>query len=190
MKSVQLALILGVLVASSGAVAARSDSLSAFTPKVLPVLVQVDSHGKVTEVSPATELAPKLDRLLRANLDEMISAPAIDKKGRPISSQFIIHLALQTSPRPNGDYDVNFAFVSTSPVPGGSWYWVRTDGRQFALASRHSRNRVERIPYHYPQSNYQPNQDQSSLPRINDMASPAATPAPAPTPVPDPGRSR
>ena len=189
MKFVQLAFILGVLALPAGAAAARSDSLNAFTPTVLPVLVQVDAHGTVTDVSPAVELAPKLKQLLRANVDEMISGPAIDTKGRSVSSQFIINLALQASPRPDGDYEVNFAYVSTSPVPGGSWYWVRTDGRQFTLASRHQqRNRGTRIPYQYQQNNSQRSNTQSSQPRINTATSPASAPMPVPASTPDPGK--
>ena len=186
MKFIPLAFILGVLALPAGTAAASSDSLSAFTPTVLPVLVQVDAEGTVTSVSPATDLAPKLNQLLRANVDEMISGPAIDKKGRSVSSQFIINLALQASPRPDGDYEVNFAYVSTSPVPGGSWYWVRTDGRQFTLASRHRTDRGTRLPYHYQQNSSQRSNTQSSLPRTNTATSPATTPAPVPAPAPNP----
>lgn len=181
MKLVQLSsLALGALTVFSGVATAASGSLSEFTPKVLPVLVQVDAHGKVTGASPATVLTPKLDRLLRANLDEMINTPVIDKAGRPKSSQFIINLALQTSPRANGDYDMHFAYVSTSPVPSGSWYWVHIDGRRLALANRDSRDRSEpRIPYHYDQPSYRPIQDRGNT----GIPAPAAAPSPAPAPV-------
>ena len=90
MKSAKLSVALAALTMSCGMTATASDSLSPFTPKVLPVLVQVDAHGKVTGASPATELPPKLNRLLRASLDEMVTAPAINKRGRPTSSQFLL----------------------------------------------------------------------------------------------------
>lgn len=180
MKLVQLSsLALGALTIFSGVATAASGSLSEFTPKVLPVLVQVDAHGKVTGVSPATALSPKLDRLLRANLDEMINTPVIDKAGHPKSSQFIINLALQTSPRANGDYDMHFAYVSTSPVPSGSWYWVHTDDRRLALASQGSGNRSKsRIPYRYDEPRYRP----IKAPGNTGIPAPASAPVQAPDP--------
>lgn len=189
MKTFQRSLALGALTVFSGMAAAGSGSLSEFIPKVLPVLVQVDSHGKVTGASPATQLPPKLRRLLRANLDEMVTAPAIDKKGRPMSGQFVMNLALHTSPRPDGDFDVKFAYVSTSPVPAGSWYWVHTDGRELALASQSSRNRGVYIPNHFDQPDSWRSQDRSSMPNIGNTGSPApaASSTPAPAAAPDPG---
>ncbi|MGP1666846.1 MAG: hypothetical protein ACTS5I_13225, partial [Rhodanobacter sp.] len=115
---------------------------------MLPVLVQVDANGKITDVSPATHLSPQLDRLLHQNLAEMISKPATDKHGKGISSQFVINMALKAIPRAEGNYDVQFAYVSTSQVPRGSWAWVNVDGRRLALADRHSlRTTTE---YHEP----------------------------------------
>ncbi|EIM03082.1 hypothetical protein RHOFW104T7_17065 [Rhodanobacter thiooxydans] len=146
MKSTRLSLLLGMLVAGTGAAAASSGSLNEFQPKVLPVLVQVNTHGKVTDASPAMELPPSLRRLLRQNLDEMISKPATDH-GRPVSSQFIANLVLHTTPRTGGGYDAQFVYESISPVPPGSWYWVHIDGHRLALASRSSFNRGERIRF-------------------------------------------
>lgn len=188
MKVFQHALVLAVLMNVSGM--AGAGSLSEMVPKVLPVLVQVDAKGKVTGASPATQLPPRLNRLLRANLDEMIGSPAIDKKGRPTSSQFVMNLALQTSPRPDGDFDVTFAYVSTAPVPPGSWYWVHTDGRELALASQSSRNRGEFRPNNADQPEPWRNHDRSSMPAFSNMGSPAPQPAfsaPA-TPAAGPGK--
>ncbi|MBP1474471.1 hypothetical protein J7I44_09165 [Frateuria sp. MAH-13] len=145
-------LLLGTLAAGQSALA-TSMSLNRFTPRVLPVLVQVDSHGKVTQVSPSIELSPRYDRLLRQSLDEMITRPANDH-GRPVASQFVINLGLQTTPRPDGNFDAKFVYVSTSPVPSGSWYWVHVDGHRLALQSRNAdvRQRFFRHPpnYHWP----------------------------------------
>lgn len=187
MKTLQIFLALSALSVLPGIAAETSTSPSELAPKVLPVLVQVDSHGKVTGASPSTELSPKLNRLLRANLDEMISSPAIDAKGRPTSSQFIINLAVHASPRPDGVYDVKFAYVSTTPVPAGSWYWVHTDGRELALASRSSRSR-EYVPSRSDQPRYSRTHEQSSTPTISNTDRPAPAPAltPAPAPAPDP----
>lgn len=156
MKLLHRSAIFALLLGCSAAAAAASASLNEFRPKVMPVLVQVNSHGKVTEASPAFELSPKISRLLRTNLDEMITGPAIDKRGRPMSSQFVINLALQATPLDNGKYDAHFTYLSTAPVPPGSWYWVHIDGRRLMLANRDSRSRWQRIPYHrnapYPRS--------------------------------------
>ena len=138
MKLTSLSAVFGVLALCGGTAAAQSASLNRFQPKVMPVLVQVNSHGKITEASPAYALEPKLSRLLRENLDEMISLPATDKQGHPVSSQFIINLATQATPLSKGTYSVRFAYVSATPVPAGSWYWVHINGVQLALAPQHS----------------------------------------------------
>lgn len=186
MKSVQLSIALATLAIFSGTAGASSMSLNPFTPKVMPVLVQVNSQGKVTSASPAMELSPKLARLLRANLDEMISAPATDKHGRPRSSQMVIYLRLNAAPRANGNYDAKFAYVSAAPVPPGSWYWVHIDGYRVALASQNTpdlRPNIIHHPYNRNPPVYQPGNDRTSMPQIN-----SSTPAPAP--APDPGHGR
>jgi hypothetical protein len=144
MKRYCTLVLLGLLVVVAGAATATSRSLNGFTPKVMPVLVRVDSRGKVVEASPSIELSPRFDRLLRQTLDEMITRAASDH-GRPVASQFVINLALQASPRTDGEYDARFVYVSTSPVPSGSWYWSELDGHRLALVSRdagHPRRRV------------------------------------------------
>ena len=146
MKRSQTTLLFGMLSVAAGAALASSGSLNEFRPKVMPVLVQVDAHGKVTDASPAMELSPRLRRLLLQNLNEMIVKPATDH-GRPVSSQFVANLALRTTPRTEGSYDAQFVFVSSSPVPSGSWYWVHSDGHRLALASRNSFNRGARLRF-------------------------------------------
>ena len=156
MKFISVSAVFGVLALCAGTAAAQSASLNQFKPKVMPVLVQVNAHGKVTSASPAIELTPKLTRLLRENLDEMIVRPATDKQGHPISSQFVINLAVQATPHLKGNYDVHFAYVSTTPVPAGSWYWVHRNGVQLALAPQHSgnfRQRMSIIPDQSPTNN-------------------------------------
>jgi hypothetical protein len=137
MKRFRIMVLLGTLTAAQGALATQQTSMSInqFTPRVLPVLVQVDRHGKVTDVSSAVQLEPRYDRLLRQTLGEMITRPANDH-GRAVASQFVINLGLETSPRSDGNYDARFVYVSTSPVPPGSWYWVHIDGHRLALRSR------------------------------------------------------
>jgi len=181
MKPTRIFVVSAVLAACSGAAFAESASLNQFKPHALPVLVQVDSHGKVTGASPAMDLSPKLTRLLRNNLDEMISRPAVDKHGRPISSQFVINLALQAAPRPDGRYDTRFAYVSMSPVPSGSWYWVHIDGHRLALANQHSFDGQRRARFH--PDHYQPEQNRTyraeSLPSIRNTVHDAGSAPPA-----------
>lgn len=138
MKTIHRLAMVALLLACSGAATATSASLNAFHDKVMPVLVQVNSQGQVTSASPAIALSPKISRLLRTNLDEMISKPATDKQGHPIASQFIINLAVQAALLDNGKYAAHFTYLSTQPVPTGSWYWVHIDGHRLALARQGS----------------------------------------------------
>jgi len=136
----------------------------------------VNAQGRVTSASPAYQLTPKLNRLLRANLDGMIRKPAVDKHGKPIPSQFIMNMAVRTEPRTDGNYDAWFAYVSTKPVPPGSWYWVHLDGDRLALASQGMRFRGMRpsLPVqHYYHDGYRATYKGSSQPV------PAMAPAPA-----------
>jgi len=121
------------LVASGPGIARDSMSANAFRNHALPVLVRVDSAGKVTSVLPSVQLSPRADRLLRANLDQMITQPA-KYKGRAVNSQFVIQLALVTQPKDDNTYLAHFEYVSVMPVPSGSWYWVHINGHRLALA--------------------------------------------------------
>jgi len=145
--------LVGALSVTAGTVMAASGSLSPFRPHVLPVLVQVDASGKVTNASPAVELSPAISRLLAKNLDEMITKPAYDH-GRPVASQFVMNLALQAMPRDEGNYDAQFVYVSTTPVPTGTWHWVNIDGRRFALAGPNDRYMRGHVPFDHP--SYEP----------------------------------
>lgn len=171
-----------MLAVGSGAAMAVSGSLSEFRSGVLPVLVHVDDQGKITEASPSTRLAPKMNRLLMQNLAEMISKPATDRHGHPISSQFIINVALQTSPRPEGDYDASFAYVSSKPVPSGSWYWVHIDGHRLALADRNSIQRIDHVRYNDHRQLSRPiyNRNYQRAPTTPARSAPRSTSAPAP----------
>jgi len=156
---------LGMLVASATAAASDSMSLNRFKSHVLPVLVQVDSRGQITDVSSSTQLSPSFDRLLRSSLDQMINAPAMDH-GRPVASQFVINLALDVKPQSDGKYEAKFAYVSASPVPLGSWYWSHEDGHRLALVNRNGfqnwRPRTYQAPNYQHYNNYQQNRSYSS----------------------------
>ncbi|MFC5435499.1 hypothetical protein ACFPME_02965 [Rhodanobacter umsongensis] len=176
MKRFSTTMFAGVLAVGASAAMAATGSLNEFRPGFMPVLVHVDSRGKVTDVSPSAELSPKVTRLLRQSLDEMISKPATHH-GRPISSQVVINLALQASPRQEGDYLARFVYVSSSPVPNGSWYWVHIDGHRLALANRNDFSRQQRIRFdderRYPLRDI-PDYSRTSSPSIQDSARGAA----------------
>lgn len=176
MRTPFLAVAAMAVLGSTGAIADNTMSLNQFPHRVEPVLVQVNAQGRVTSASPAYQLTPKLNRLLRANLDGMIRKPAVDKHGKPIPSQFIMNMAVRTEPRTDGNYDAWFAYVSTKPVPPGSWYWVHLDGDRLALASQDMRFRGMRpsLPVqHYYHDGYRATYKGSSQPV------PAMAPAPA-----------
>jgi len=124
MKSLQpLAFIGMMLLAGTGTAMAAAGSLNGFTPRLLPVLVQVNAQGKVTAASPAMKLSPRLDRLLRQNLDELINQPATDH-GRPMASQLIARLALarqdsffDRGPRLHRHHGYRMPHSGNTPVP-------------------------------------------------------------------------
>lgn len=128
---------LAVALLSSTSVVATGPTTLGFTNNhsVEPVLVWVNAQGKVTDISPAYKLTPELTRLLDANLNEMIHTPATGKDGKPVSAQLLMTLALKVEPRSTGDYDVQFVYVSSRPLPLGRWYWSRDRIGQLALAS-------------------------------------------------------
>lgn len=45
--------------------------------RMIPVIVNVDAHGKVTDVTPAYNLHPSFVRKLRETLQHMIEKPAM-----------------------------------------------------------------------------------------------------------------
>lgn len=133
MKAFSMSVFLGLL-GAAGSVAAASSWIPDFPLKTLPVLVKVDASGKITNALPAVKLTPQLRRLLNRNLDEMITAPA-KVHGQAVPSQFVINLRLNATPKDTGGYDVQFDYVSTAPVPHGSWHWVHEDGRRLAIST-------------------------------------------------------
>lgn len=132
MKSMTTRVVAAALALAVGSAGAESMSLNRFREHVLPVLVKVDRHGKVTRLSSAIELAPRFDRLLRQTVDQLISGPAMDH-GKPVASQFVMKLGMQATARPDGAYDARFVYLSSLPVPSGEWIWQHEDGHRLAL---------------------------------------------------------
>lgn len=133
MKSLLGSLVAGAMAVSASAMAS-SGSLVQFKPRVMPVLVQVDSQGRVTDVRPSFQLSPWSQKLLAQQLDAWINQPARNN-GRPVASRFIIEVAMHTQPRQDGKYDANFVYVKTLPLAyGGALHWdVVNGGLEVAL---------------------------------------------------------
>jgi hypothetical protein len=174
------ALMLPMLIGITPVAVAASGSLNQFTPRVMPVLVQVNAQGRVTDMSPSMDLTPPLTRLLRSNVDELISGPAI-VRGKPVASQVVLNMALQATPQEQGNYLAQFTYVSSSPVPSGSWYWVHIDGHRLALAERGSQRNFERMPAHRMQRAWPAHNAAPALPTQNAIQ---AAPAPRPAAMP------
>lgn len=139
MKALHISLIASALAALAGTAMASSGSLVEFKPKVMPVVVQVDTQGKVTDIMPSEQLPPGLSRLLVEQLDSWIIKPAI-VKGRPVASRFIAEVAMRANPRKDGKYEASFVYVKGLPMPfGGSVHWNVIDGGlELALVSDQS----------------------------------------------------
>ncbi|WP_156455897.1 MULTISPECIES: hypothetical protein [Stenotrophomonas] len=118
---------------------AQADNPVPSHQRVLPVLVKLNTQGRVTDVNPALRLPPKIDRLLRANINELFSGPTnTAAPGDSDSSrQFVANMTTVATPS-GSEYlqTVHFALVSTQTVPIGNWYWAHTDGRRLALVNR------------------------------------------------------
>ncbi len=135
-----------VLAAATGSARAQdSMSLNGFRHHALPVLVRVDAQGRVAKVQSSVALSPRTDRLLRMNLAQMITQPAM-QGGKGVSSQMVVQLALVKSPREDGRFAARFEYVSSMPVPAGNWYWVHIDGHRLALAQDDARGHRRFLP--------------------------------------------
>lgn len=99
---------------------------------VIPVLVTLNAAGDVASAKPSTQLSPQLNTLLKEAVISMIKKPALLNKS-PAGSQLVMNMGLQVTPRPTGDYDVQFGYVSAKALPAGSWKWTQTADRRLAL---------------------------------------------------------
>ena len=138
------ALLMGIAPLAS----ADSMSLNQFRNHTLPVLVTVDSHGKVTRIQPAYEVPRAIRPLLKATLKQLITGPSIHD-GKGISSQAVIQLAVEAVPQDDGKFKVHFAYVNAMPVPYGSWFWNHIDGHRLALQAD-TGSRYRRLNHYVP----------------------------------------
>lgn len=133
MKSITLCTLVLALTTAAATASAQLSSPEGITiapvsADLVPVLVRVNKHGQVTSVSAPIRLKASWSRLLRENISEMVTAPAM-KDGKGVDSQVIFMVALQTSERVDGDYDASFTAREIRPAPSGSFSWKVQDGR-------------------------------------------------------------
>ena len=145
MKRLSILVLLGALTTAGSVAATGSFSLNQFNSQILPVLVQVNANGKVTRVSPSIRLRAQYERLLRKNIQEVVSGPAMERQ-KAVSSQFVMNVMLKAAPLNDGTYDAQFAYVSSQPIPSGPMHWVSLDGHRLALQrdSNSQSNRFDR----------------------------------------------
>lgn len=136
MKPLHASLIACAIAAFAGTALASSGSLVEFKPQVMPVVVQVNVRGQVTDILPSEQLTPRLQKMLANQLDAWIVKPAT-VKGHPVASRFIVEVAMQAKPRKDGNYDASFVYVKSLAMPfGGAVHWnVINGGLELALVS-------------------------------------------------------
>lgn len=128
MKALHTSLLGCAIAAFAGtAFAASGIPVNPSKPEVMPVVVRVNAQGKVTGILPSQQLTPRWRSLLVKQLDEWITKPATEK-GKPIASAFIVEVAMRAVPRKDGQYDANFVYVKSLPMPvSGSVHWEHTN---------------------------------------------------------------
>ena len=131
MERCLVGLCAGALALASFGCAATELTVARYEQGVVPVLVSVNRHGKVTLVRASQALRPSMDRLLRKNLNEAIAGPAL-RGDKPINSQIVIRMKLDVTPTQDGRYAAQFVPVDSKVVPYGAWSW-RLDGDRYAL---------------------------------------------------------
>lgn len=182
------ALLMGIAPLAS----AGSMSLNRFRNHALPVLVTVNSQGKVTRIQPAYETSPAVRRLLKSTLSQMITGPSIEN-GKGVASQAVIQLAVEAVPQNDGRFKLRFQYVKAMPVPYGSWFWNHINGHRLALQSDSGRMHYYRHRHYVPRPSYrwhtrsrtaQPASRSQPVPVQHMAPVPMRQPMPAPRPVP------
>lgn len=124
-------LCIGALALASFGCAATELTVARYEQGIVPVLVSVNSQGKVTHVQASQNLKPSLSKLLRKNLEEAIVAPAL-RDDKPVNAQIVMRMKLDLTPTEDGRYAARFLPVESKQVPYGAWFWL-LDGDRYAL---------------------------------------------------------
>lgn len=123
-----------LVLASVWAQAVQADT-NPMRTHTLPVLVKVDATGKVTGISPAYNLRPSFQRLLRDTINKMVTKPAM-KNGKAVNSQLVITLSVLTGKAVNGRAETTLRYLSVKPLPPGTWHWSRNEENRLALSTQ------------------------------------------------------
>lgn len=143
-RFVPLALACVLCLVATGSLAAEQDhGEDVGTPHVVPVLVSVDTQGKVTQADPAYKLRPSIKQVLHDTVQKMITKPAMHN-GKPIRSQFVINLAMTTTST-HGGYNATFKYVSSKPLPNGTWHWSHDQTGRLALANQNDLSQTQEL---------------------------------------------
>lgn len=150
MKTLRTGLLACAVAAFAETAMASSGSLIEFKPQVMPVVVQVNSEGRVTDILPSQQLAPWLRQMLDRQIDAWITQPTTDH-GKPVGSRFIMEVAMRVQPRKDGKYDANFVYVKSLPLAyGGALHWdVINGGLELALVSDDGGSRAHHYVRHF-----------------------------------------
>jgi hypothetical protein len=149
----------------------------------MPVVVQVNAQGHVTDILPSQQMEPWARQMLVKQIDAWIAEPAMNR-GKATASRFIMEVAMRVQPRKDGKYDANFVYVKSMPLAyGGALHWdVINGGLELALVSdgtgsraNHTLRHFERFPSH---PLYQPQSPRPS-PHASEPRSAPRAPAPA-----------
>lgn len=148
MKRIALSVLFAALATASVGASAQMAlpegiTIAPVSADLVPVLVKVNKHGEVTSVSAPIRLGASWSRLLRENIGEMVTAPAM-RDGKPVNSQVIFMVALNTAERTDGNYDASFTAREIRAAPSGNFSWKIQDGR-YSLVDYNSINQARRL---------------------------------------------
>lgn len=102
--------------------------------RTLPVIVNVDKKGSVSEIIPAYRISPGFRNMVRDTLSKMITSPAM-RDGKPVSSQLVITLGVVQKQLAGGKSSVSLKFLASKPLPAGNWHWLLRANKPPALAN-------------------------------------------------------
>lgn len=124
MKTVSRLLVAGIALALAGTAVAGASAQTMPDSRIIWTVVNVNKLGKVTGIQPSERLPGWEHQLLMKQLHAWFNKPATNKDGKPISSRFVLKLAMSTTPTANGNYAAKFQIAKAMPVNfGGSVYW-------------------------------------------------------------------
>lgn len=148
MNALRKSLLAGSIGVLAGIAMASTAAPPQSQTRDIAMVVHVDKQGKVTHIQPARRMPPWEHDMLMQKLGQWITRPATDKHGKPMSSRFIMQVAMTTSQQANGNYNAAFKVIKTMPIGfAGPVHWNDVDhGRELYLVSDMSGSSPQQIP--------------------------------------------